>query len=567
MTPFPKSTYYHKTIRRHTRVLVRLIVSFLFAFGFVQLFELITPEDGFMGYFTPIVSPIVLLGAFSASKALYAKLDRRIFRFALFFSVLFCLALVLAVNVSTSASARVSSLNTWIIVVSIVPLTSLCVTYLLKSIKRCSPYAVAGHRRISEKKWFAIAFFAILASWLPLFFIEWPGVWNFDAPYQTLWISRGDQINAYHPVLHTLWLSIPLIISFDITGSYIPGCAFYTLSQMVIGSLLLAGTALLIRRWNVPQWLPILTIAFFACFPCFALWSVISTKDVAFSYLFSFSIAQMVNVSFTEKQLSSQNAQANANGKWAALFISLLFTCLFRNNMAYGIALFVVFALIILKRRGLSLAALSFGVIITYALVTGPISSMAGILPGGKQEMMSVPAVQLASVAKQGEPSEEELRFIATYVPDYSNLDPTLADPVKNTFNTEKASDEPFAFAKGYIKIGLRYPEIFLDSFLRLSFGFWSPIDIYDNPNVREMGYWFYGDRQDGEDPTKSGWIFIDEVTGFEHLLEDAHNTVLLIEEQVPVLSSISQVGFWLWAVILLLICCLFLKKRKLTMN
>ena len=80
---------------------------------------------------------------------------------------------------------------------------------------------------------------------------------------------------------------------------------------------------------------------------------------------------------------------------------------------------------------------------------------MAGVKPGGKQEMLSIPFQQTARYVKYygndvSNGVEKVIRKVLDYDTIGKNYDPDLSDPVKNTY---KQKDE---YLKDYLTYGLK---------------------------------------------------------------------------------------------------------------
>ena len=460
--------------------------------------------------------------------------------------------------------------------------------------------------RVHPKLAFLVAWLAMFILWLPYLFAFWPSVWAFDTHSQTYWILEGTFfIDAWHPPLHTLWISLPVAASKALCGSYVPGVAFYTLTQMLVLSALFTGIVRIIARWKIPQVLPLIFWFVFALFPVFPFWSVVATKDVIFSGLFALSCACLVDLtvqkaprlqsqtqSQTQDQTQSQTrdqaqaqtqsqtqdqtqsrtqsqAQAQAQSKthsalhFILLWLLLMLTAMFRNNAIYGFALFAVLLLVFggkLSMGRFKPAAFMGSAVLAWVIITGPVYGALGVAPIQSKEMMSVPAQQLATVAQQGENvTEEELSFIEKYVPDHAKLKEKIADPVKNNFNSKEMTEDPLGFAAGYLKIGFAHPVAYTNAFFRLELAFLSPFG--GNVKSAESTAAYVENRTKWNAPA----IIINEPS-LAPALKGALTTFLKGDAVscVPLVSTFWQGGFWLWVVFLLLALCRYLRKQKI---
>ena len=395
---------------------------------------------------------------------------------------------------------------------------------------------------------FLASWLVMFALWLPYLLALWPSVWEFDTHTQTRWILDGTfSISAWHPPLHTLWLSLPVAASKALFDSYVPGAAFHSVTQMLVLSALFTKTVFIVKRWRVPQALPPIIWLVFALFPVFPFWSCAATKDVIFSGLFALSCACLAD-------LAVNKSHPHSARHFVLLWVLLMLTALFRNNAAYAFALFAILVLLFcgkLPNGRVRPAAFIGSIVIAWAIITGPVYAALGIAPIQSKEMMSVPAQQLATTAQQEEDlTENELTFIRTYVPDYAMLQENLSDPVKDSFAFSELKADPVKFIKGYAKIGLAHPTAYLNAFFRTELAFLSPMS-----NVTACAW----NRTESTTPA----ILIDEPP-LAPELKNALTWFLLGETVscIPLICSCWQGGFWLWIALLLLALCCFLRER-----
>jgi hypothetical protein len=227
----------------------------------------------------------------------------------------------------------------------------------------------------------------------------------------------------------------------------------------------------------------------------------------------------------------------------------LLLTALFRNNFIYAFVVVAVLAFFlgVFSRKRIALVAGT--VLVSYLVIMNPLMSAFGIIKGSSVEMFSVPAVQLATVANKAEGlSAEESEFIATYVPDWEELQPTIADTVKENFNVAAIKDDPLGFVKGYVKIGLEHPKMYTNAFLRLSYGFWAPVNIDDSyKHVFRVNMFVRGNRGASEDFPAQDYIYFERNDSGSQFLKELQASTTQVQQLVPVASTLLQTGFWLW--------------------
>ena len=338
----------------------------------------------------------------------------------------------------------------------------------------------------------------VSVCWLVYLLLVWPGIWGADSIFQTQYLITGDKIWAHHPILHTLWLSLPMQISNALVGDYSPGFAFYTISQILATSAAMALILKRIRRWSIPQPIWIALFVTVCLFPGFATWSTMATKDILFAALFGLCIELIVDFWVLYPRCHIKPSKNDI----ILLLISFVLMLLLRNNAIYAFVLFSI-PLVILSSKKWPAIIFSIALVLGCLGVNTALSLTLETKPGGQAEMMSVPACQLARVANNvSNLTEEDARFIEDYVPSWRSYNESIADSVKNSFDMQRVKESPLGFLSGYLSIGLKYPDTFTDAFLKLSLGFWSPI-TNNNPYC-PTGMW-----APGENLPETDYIFI----------------------------------------------------------
>lgn len=137
----------------------------------------------------------------------------------------------------------------------------------------------------------------IIAAWLPVVLARWPGDFCFDAMWQTAFILPDKtnipeywaHLNSWHPPLHSLWLGGSLYLGWSLFQSYSIGLALYTVSQVLLFSFCVARVVSYVyERGHCVLFIFSLLAA--CLFSGFAVYATMTTKDVAFSGLFSLSV-------------------------------------------------------------------------------------------------------------------------------------------------------------------------------------------------------------------------------------------------------------------------------------
>lgn len=483
--------------------------------------------------------------------------DRRTLICSCVFSLLYCTALVLYSNETYRGSANLGEPSTYVAIALLTPMTLFISCHLMKALQTplSKPFKKSNARLI--KIWIPI-----LICWGAFLVVAWPGLYQYDGIFQTHWLVSDENINAHQPIIHSLWMSIPMLVSEKLVGSYYPGFAFYSISQVFLVSLVLALSIRKIGSWPIPQaFVPVATI-FVCVFPGFATWASVATKDVAFAALFGLATVLLFDLLVFHSPKTQESAITLHNTKKTLieLWIVLLLVFLFRHNGIFAFV-FLLIPLLLSEKQKRAIAAFALSLLASYALITGPLFGLLNPIPGGRTEAMSVPAVQLARVANMcNNLSTEDQEFIDTYVPDWPNYNESLSDPVKATFQIDAVSDNPLGFLFGYIRIGLEYPAVYTDAFLRLNTGFWSPITIRNNSPYSGLNV-----REPSDARPESDYLYIKPQSIIPAEAKDCVQSAMTerYELYIPGIASLFQTGTILWSIVFYVFICLAQRRER----
>lgn len=396
------------------------------------------------------------------------------------FAVLYALSLQLGINLSKTGTLCLGETATWFFVFLMTAVSVFCIFLACR---------VAGVLRLRDSRsrtFFDLthpllfSWMLIIAAWLPVVLARWPGDFCFDAMWQTAFILPDKtntpeywaHLNSWHPPLHSLWLGGSLYLGWSLFQSYSIGLALYTVSQVLLFSFCVARVVSYVyERGHCVLFIFSLLAA--CLFSGFAVYATMTTKDVAFSGLFSLSVLWVYR--------SVTDDYDRKRGAWLLSgFSFFLLSMLLRNNAIHAYILITVI-LAVARMTGKTeikdLISPLGAAIVCALLITGPLYAACGIEPGPAKEVMSVPSVQLSSVLKdhRAELSDEDVSYLTRLIPDWEKYDHSLlADETKMRFDTSLVSEDPIRFASLYVRLAIAFPGSYLNAWSLLSAGYWS---------------------------------------------------------------------------------------------
>ncbi len=321
-------------------------------------------------------------------------------------------------------------------------------------------------------RFFLVAWAVILLCWLPTYLAAFPGIYNYDAPYQLSQIFYNGKLNAHHPILHTLYLYSTFAIGKALFGTYAAGMAIYSLSQTLMLSAAFAYACYWVARIKAPMAMAVFAVLYFALLPIHAIFAVSATKDVLFAAIVLLVVLFLFDM--------VQNREYFYHNKFCMIrFVAAICLMMFlRNNGFYMLLLLIPFFIWCSRKHRAKAVLLCAICIAVNFLYTGPLYHIIGVEKGDFREALSVPIQQMArAVRDNSEQLTLEERNAVSELIDRDNVaeayNQRTADTTKNYFNTDRFKHNLLHYAGIYLSIGKKAPATYLNAALSVSIGSW----------------------------------------------------------------------------------------------
>ena len=313
----------------------------------------------------------------------------------------------------------------------------------------------------------------IFICWLPYFILLYPGYINHAFNWQLNQLIFC-KFNSHHPILDTLYLYfIPLY--YQISNNGILSIALYVLLfQMLPLSFIYAYMINKLNHiYNVNKIIVVYLILFLSFYPINPVISLVIEKGIIFVIFFLLFIIKILELIETCSLLKNKKIIIQ-------LIVIGTILCLIRNNVIYGLIFVMPFMLLFAKRYRKYILLSFTGIFIGYMLLNTALIKVTDATKGQFRESMSMPIQQLARVYKyhKSELSGDEIKFIENMMikkEKLNNYRPKWSDFVKDNTNSKFFKTQEFI--TNYTKLGLKYPEIYLNSFLIMSSSLWYPFN------------------------------------------------------------------------------------------
>lgn len=434
---------------------------------------------------------------------------------------------------------------------------------LFKAVERIRP---SGGNSVTAQKLRPAAVFGICTGvifilLIPVWLAYYPIVMSYDFHRQVNEAYKGlIWFYPYQPIAHT-WLIWVFMQLGNALGSLQTGYACMALFQMLLYASVTGYACSMLYRITKKIWPVVIAVLFFAIFPFNSVLVVCTTKDTVFSCLFL-----LFFLLFMERSWFAEGRKRTVLEVFMVLEGCLMMQ--FRNNAYYAVVVFMLlFLMLVPKREKLRVFLLGIALIAGGKGMGIAIKRAIGTqIPAPKVEMFSVPIQQMARVGycHWNELEESITQELNDAMPDglWAAYNPPIADTVKGSVNVQYFSENYGDFLSFWLKLGLQYPNEYIDAFLELTRGYW----FWDDVSGMEcLGYGLEG---------RMGAVYtynsseIEDVGPIEHTsklpwLENQLEKIVSANSfyNWPVVSVLFKNAFYVWGLLLIMMALLYRKQ------
>lgn len=519
--------------------------------------------DFALGYSNSIIAFLLFGGLYFVLGHLTAHGDwKQISLFlnhAFVFSVCFFGSLAAGVQLDQNHRVDFADLLMYLSVLFVSAVAAPILAYALYQLKAYNIPGKSSLSVVSGRRTFLVLWGGLLLAYIPAFLASFPGFFSYDAGAETYMVFT-NKYSTYQPLPHVILLGWIIRIVFHFTGSYNAGIALYTLFQMAVLSACFAYMMSYLRRIGIKRWIFRISFLFLALFPTVVMFVCCSTKDSIFSG------GVVLLVTLLLEMAADVEHFWRLTSKKLLFAAAMLLVLLFRNNGVYALTIFFLFFLLVYKKYWKVWLPTVLGTFLLSTLISFSLQAAFHAKKGPLAEMLCVPMQQLARVYTEAgaEISDGDAEILYDLIPQsiLEKYNPKLADTVKNNFLEDNFKREPGRYIALWLRLGLAHPDIYVNSFLENTYGYWYPDTVLDG----YRGIWS-GDKQYKD---SSYFAFpIDPPGNRRHFLpalERFYEKVSLeiYQQKVPVLSMLFSPGFWHWVYAFCALYLIVQRRRKL---
>ena len=538
-------------------MILKVIFSLFATLGVVFSYELASDAA------TPLSNTFISTIIFLLYLLLFSKIGKITRKEKVFSGILsFILALIIIIGSQLEKSGEIiwSALT----IFKLICASFSCVPILLNGLTLLKKYQLPetiSKKDIKHIK--LITFLIIFGFGLLVFLALYPGVYGYDAGYQILeFIDGKSPITTHFSIPFSFVLSHIVQLGNTLFGSYNVGLGMFCFLQMTFMSYVATSVSLFVRKITKNRTLFILSTCFFCVFPFFTVMSISTAQDTVFAGFFALLFIKLYSSVFDNKYWSHKS-----NIIITSLLILAL--CLARNNGLYIMIVATPLIIIITNknRRMLTAATLILPLII-YLCYNITLPWVLSVQKGDSiREMSSIPTQQIArALVRHHDSMSEDLVKEINYYYDtknfisYYELNPSISDAMKAVIKSNNVKNNPAGYLWLWIRLGVSYPEDYLEAFAMNTLGFW-----YPNKN--------YPDSRMYHPLLEYDMLDLNEKTAFLDLRRESkipiyENFLQLVVgrnawKRVPIISTLFTMGFYFIVFVVLLALTIFYKNWR----
>lgn len=337
---------------------------------------------------------------------------------------------------------------------------------------------------------FLICFFIFFVVDIIVFLICYPGTLTPDSMNEMEQILSNTYSN-HHPVYFTLLIKLFVSGGMHLTGDINAGVAFYNIFQIIVMSAIFSYSIVTLYQIGVSKKILIPLAIILAILPYNFLYSFTIWKDVLFGGAFLvFTVALYRYFYKMDRSIILTTA---------IIIVSGVIICLFRSNALIAFLVSAILFFVVFRKSQIRFGIMLFLIAIFSFILKNPVLGAFNIPQADIVEPLAIPMQQITRVLveKKSELSSEDLELISQIAnPDRlaEVYTPYIHDPVKNLVRQEGdkqfISDHKIELALLYLRLGVRYPDLYTKAWIDQTRGYWNggysywkwSNEVYENP-------------------------------------------------------------------------------------
>lgn len=383
-----------------------------------------------------------------------------------------------------------------------------------------------------ERHLLAFGFVIIAAGWIFWIVMNYPGSGSGDGMVQLSEFLGKKRFGAGHPLLSTFIMGSLFSIGRFVADSNF-GIFLYCFFQTCVGAWVFSFGMKKLAVLGIPVKWCTAGIIFYAFTPFWGTYAQWFEKDLLYAEVTTIQCVFMLDI------IKTKHCDVR---KALTLTISSLLACLLRNNGIYAIAPSLVILVIWFRKDKKSQKRILLALLATVILYEGIVHGIYYTAVGAKRvaaiEALSIPLQQTARyVCNYGdEVTEREKEVISSVLryEDLANYNPTISDPIKNSYTGGDLNE----YYKVWLKMFFKHPGCYVDAFINKGYGYLAPV-------CQNIEAWIQLDYYDSM-----------EELGIHHIFPEFMSNILIqiwnLSMVLPLFKYLCTPGFYTWILVVL---------------
>jgi hypothetical protein len=382
----------------------------------------------------------------------------------------------------------------------------------------------------------------IAVCWLPHLLAFYPGVIIGDSLSSIAQAVGTMQLWNHFPVVYTLFIKMCLKTGL-MFGSINLGVFIYSFIQFLAMAAGAGYVVMWLYKHNINRQVCIMVTIFYSICGIFAGYAISMWKDPLFG------VAGVLMSLFLMDVILSEGEKLKDKSFLIPYLLLGIFIIFWRNNGNYIFIAASIITIVVYRKKNIKrFVAGVLLVVITSAIITGPVYDALNIEKDTIVESFAVPIQQIAAVVVRGkELTEKQQEVIYSILPkdDWYSYTPALSDRIKfhDNFNGDYLADNVGPFLKVWAQLLVPNFGTYVKSYLMETMGFW-------RPGLQNGAGYFYSSGVTENEFGIYRTNILQKVTGYS------------FEEQLDVSRYFICSGTLVW-IMLLIVLLLLLQKEK----
>lgn len=431
---------------------------------------------------------------------------------------------------------------------------------------------IAKYVESLRKHTFITVFLTIFIVYIPYMLISYPAIhmgdtcnqlaqgYNFPegtSGYLKL-IDENVRLNGHHPILHTLYMHLCMVIGDKLFGSYNIGIFLVSITQTICTISVISYAVSVMVKVGVRLQLVFLTMTYYILSPRIQNYMFLITKDV-----FTASALLIFGISIWQLQKKENTKAACISFTISGMCLGLL-----RNDGKYIVLACVLLLLVFERRKWKKILVCATMVMLVVAALFNAIMPAFKITPSSRREALSLPFQQTARYIRDyGDEVTPEEKEAISRVLKYDVLAekyvPENGDFVKENYNEEASTVDLAGYFKVWWRMLKKHPVVYIEAAMNNYYNYFYPGEELAQAYTYEQSATFMTYVNDALDEIGMSIHYPEWSHRYQQIYETLREKIF----ELPVLSLLRCSAAYVWALILWFFYLVKNKKGRLTLS